>query len=552
MSMNEFELNESSASVDGIRETFYLFWAWLWVIIAAGLLSGVMAFLVSMRTAPIYQTSTRLLVSDPPAMRSIDYSGIVSSQTMTRTYAEMLVERPVLQGVIDQLALPRTPEELKESISVELVRDTQLLVVSVKDPNPMLAADIANTIAKVFTVRIRELQSQRYSATRESLAKQVNDMEQQIEATNQALIANGHDPEQQMQLEARLTEYQRLYSNLVTNYEQVRLAEAQTSTNVVVSEPAIVPSIPISPRTTRNILFSVVAGMLFAAGMIFAADTLDDTIKNPEELRQKLGLSILGLIAWHESRDQKPISLFQPRSPVTESFRALRTNTTFAGVDKPLRRILITSATPQEGKTTITSNLAVVLAQGEKKVALIDADLRRPQIHRKFELHNRLGLSDLFLLTRALESVPQGIIQRLEAAKLAVVTAGKLPPNPAELLTSQKMSNFLDALNQEYDLILIDTPPVLSVTDAAALAPSVDGVILVAKPGMTKLKDFQQALEQLQAVGARVLGVVLNEVDPRNRRYGYYYSRYYSKYTYVEESARDGKLHGLSGKKVSI
>jgi non-specific protein-tyrosine kinase len=550
--MNEFELNEGPESVDGIREVFYLFWAWLWVIITAGLLAGVMAYLVSMRTAPIYQTTTRLLVSDPPAMRSIDYTGIVSSQTMTRTYAEMLVERPVLQGVIDQLGLSKTPEQLKKSISVELVRDTQLLVVSVEDPSPTLAAEIANTIAKVFTVRIRELQSQRYAATRESLAKQVSDMEQQIEATNQALLANGHDPEQQMQLEARLTEYQRLYSNLVTNYEQVRLAEAQTSTNVVVSEPAIVPTTPISPQTTRNVILSTLAGMLFAAGMIFAADTLDDTIKNPEELRQKFGLSILGLIAWHESREEKPISLSQPRSPVTEAFRALRTNTTFAGVDKPLRRVLITSATPQEGKTTITANLAVVLAQSEKKVALIDADLRRPQLHRRFQLHNRIGLSDLFLLTRPLESIPQGILQRVETAKLAVVTAGKLPPNPAELLTSQKMFHFLELLNQEYDLVLIDTPPVLSVTDAAALAPSMDGVVLVAKPGITKLKDFQQALEQLQAVNARVLGVVLNEVNPRNRRYGYYYHRYYSKYSYDEESGRKMGLKGPVGKKISV
>jgi len=555
MSMNEFELNESSESVDGIRETFYLFWAWLWVIIVAGLLAGTMAYLVSMRTRPIYETSTRLLVSDPPAMRSIDYTGIVSSQTMTRTYAEMLVERPVLQGVIDQLSLPRTPEELKESISVELVRDTQLLVVSVQDPNPTLAAEIANTIARVFTDRIRELQSQRYSATREGLAKQVSDMEQQIEDTNQALLANGYDPEQQMQLEARLTEYQRLYSNLVTNYEQVRLAEAQTSTNVVVSEPATVPTIPISPKTARNVALSLLAGMLFAAGVIFAADTLDDTIKNPEELRQKFGLSILGLIACHEAPDEKPISLFQPRSPVTESFRALRTNTTFTGVDKPLRRILVTSATPQEGKTTISANLAVVLAQGERKVALVDADLRRPQVHRKFGLQNRLGLSDLFLLVRPLEMLPHGVIQTDETSKLAIITSGKLPPNPAELLTSHKMAQFLEMLNREYDMILLDTPPLLSVTDAAALASNVDGAILVAKPGMTKLKDFQQALEQLKAVNARVLGVVLNEVNPRNRRYGYYYHRYYSKYSYYygePGGSRKKREKGLIGRKVSV
>jgi capsular exopolysaccharide synthesis family protein len=550
--MNQFEQNEIPDSADGIREILYLFWAWAWLIVIAGMLAGVTAMFVSMHTTPIYETSTRLLVSDPPAMRSIDYSGIVSSQTMTRTYAEMLEERPVLQGVIEQLALPTSPEDLKETISVELIRDTQLLVVSVEHPSPALAADIANTIARVFTDRIRELQSQRYAATREGLAQQVSDMEQQIEMTNQAL-ANGLDPDQKLQLEARLTEYQRLYSNLVTNYEQVRLAEAQTSTNVVVSEPATIPTIPVSPKPIRNTLLAVAAGMLFAAGTVFAVDTLDDTIKNPDEIRRKFGLSILGMIGRHESPDDKPISLVQPRSPVSESFRALRTNTIFAGVDKPLYRIMVTSATPQEGKTTVSANLAVVLAQGERKVVVIDADLRRPQIHRKFGLYNRVGLSDLFLLMRPLESLPQGVIQYSEAAKLAVITSGKLPPNPAELLTSQKMGQFLDMLNKEYDLILIDTPPVLTVTDAAALAPCVDGVLLVTMPGKTRLRDFQQAYEQLQTVGARVLGVVLNEVNPRSRKYGYYYHRYYSKYSYYYgDSGRKKGSQASIGRKVPV
>jgi capsular exopolysaccharide synthesis family protein len=550
--MNQFEQNESMDPINGIRETLYLFWAWAWLIVLAGMLAGITALFVSIRTTPIYQTSTRLLVSDPPAARSIDYSSIVSSQTMTRTYAEMLEERTVLQGVIDQLALPTTPEALKETISVELVRDTQLLVVNVKHPSPVLAADIANAIAFVFTNRIKELQSQRYATSRESLAQQVSDMEHQIEETNQAL-ANESDPDQKSQLEARLTEYQRLYSNLVTNYEQVRLAEAQNSTNVVVSEPAAIPTVPISPKTTHNTLMATVAGILFAAGTVFVVDALDDTIKNPDEIRQKFGLPILGMIAKHESPNERAISLVKPRSPVCESFRTLRTNTVFAGVDKPLYRLMVTSATPQEGKTTVAANLAIVLAQEERNVVMIDADLRRPHIHRKLGLYNRVGLSDLFLIMRPLDSLPQGVIQRHEAAKLSVVTSGKLPPNPAELLTSQKMSQFLDMLNQEYDLVLIDTPPVLTVTDAAALAPRVDGVLLVVMPGKTRLGDFQQAFEQLRTVGARVLGVVLNEVNPHSRKYGYYYHRYYSKYSYYYgDSEEKKKLPGSIGERVSI
>jgi non-specific protein-tyrosine kinase len=333
-----------------------------------------------------------------------------------------------------------------------------------------------------------------------------------------------------------LTQYRSLYSNLVTNFEQVRLAEAQTSTNVFVSEPASVPMVPVSPQTTRNTLLAVVAGMLLAIGVVFAIDATDDTIKNPDEIRQRYNLTVLGVISHHEMANGKPICLTHPRSPVAEAFRNLRTNITFSAVDAPLRRILITSATPQEGKTTISSNLAVALAQAEKTVVLIDGDLRRPQAHLKFGLPNRLGLTNLFLYS--MESMT-GVIQRIEDTRLSVITSGVLPPNPAELLTSRKMSGIMDQLNQDFELIVIDTPPVLTVTDAVALSPGMDGVVLVAKPGMTKRTAFEQTLEQLRAVGARVLGVVLNQVNPDSRKYGYYYHRYYSKYSHYYD--KDGK-----------
>ena len=241
-------------------------------------------------------------------------------------------------------------------------------------------------------------------------------------------------------------------------------------------------------------------------------DTLDDTVKNPEEIRRRFNLPILATIAYHEQHNDKPIALAEPRSPIAEAFRSLRTNLTFASVDAPLRRIMITSPTPQDGKTTIAANLAVVLAQGENKVILIDADLRRPYIHHKFGLFNRFGLTNLF--SDSLHGF-DNVIQFNSLSNLGMITSGPLPPNPAELMTSQKMLSVLDQLNKLFDLVLIDTPPLLSVTDAAALAPAMDGVILVVKPGVTKLSALQQALEQLRAVGARMLGVVLNEVQPK-------------------------------------
>jgi non-specific protein-tyrosine kinase len=329
------------------------------------------------------------------------------------------------------------------------------------------------------------------------------------------------------QLQARLTQYRTIYSGLVTSYEQVRLSEDQTSTNVVISEPAVVSTIPVKPKTTQNTVLAAVAGMLLATGAAFAIETLDDTIKNPEEIRRKFNLPILGMIAWHETSEDRPIALAEPRSPTAEAFRSLRTNITYATVDRPLRRLMFTSPTPQDGKTTVACNLAVVLAQSDKNVVLIDADLRRPQVHRKFGLPNRLGLSELFV--HPLDSLANAL-NASALANLAVLTSGGLPPNPSELLTSKLIGQILAKLDETFDIIVIDTPPVLTVTDAAALAPAMDGVVVVVKPGTTKVAALQETLTQLRAVNARVLGVVLNDVNPGSRKYGYYYNRYYSKY----------------------
>jgi non-specific protein-tyrosine kinase len=282
--------------------------------------------------------------------------------------------------------------------------------------------------------------------------------------------------------------------------------------------------------------------MALAAGIVLMSNILDDTIQNPDEFRRKLGLQILGVIDSRAAPKQGPITLAEPGSPSAEAFRSLRTNIIFTSVDTPLRRILVTSPMPQDGKTTIASNLAVVLAQSEKKTLLMDADLRHPSIHVQFGLPNLIGLTDLFV--RPLKEF-SGVIQNVDA--LTVMTSGGLPPNPSELMTSKTMSHILERLNKSLDLIVIDAPPVLTVTDAAALAPAMDGVLLVVKPGTTKLSALKAALEQLNAVGGRVLGVVLNEVDPAKWRYGYFYSRYYSEYSHYYKRA-DTKQNRANGK----
>jgi capsular exopolysaccharide synthesis family protein len=297
---------------------------------------------------------------------------------------------------------------------------------------------------------------------------------------------------------------------------------------------------------------------MLAGGIVFLVEYLDDTIKSPEDVQRLLGLTVIGYIATMEYRDNSDEGSYvlrQPRSPVAEAFRSLRTNLEFSSVDKPLRSLMITSASPNEGKTTIAVNLAAIVAQGGKRVVLVDADLRKPQVHRFLDLENRTGLTDLFRGEIPLKPVSQ----RIEGLpNVLVITSGSLPPNPTELLGSARMDSILKDLGQAAEMIILDSCPGL-VADIQVLAAKVDGVALVVQPGHTQSQDARATLEQLKAAGGNVVGVIFNRI-PRDRPYYYggyrhyspYYNRGYKNYAgYLEEDAgADGKKHrSASGKK---
>ena len=259
-----------------------------------------------------------------------------------------------------------------------------------------------------------------------------------------------------------LAQYRQTYANLLQSYEQVRLAEAQSTSNVIQAEPATASERAVRPRTMTNTLLALVVGLLFSTGLVFLIEAMDDTLKGPDQVTEQLGLPVLGLIVRHNTTEGRPVTLGEPRSQVAEAFRSLRTNIQFASVDQPLRTLLITSPTPSEGKSTVAVNLGVVIAQGGKRVALIDADLRRPNVHKLLDLSNVQGLSDLFVQ----EHVSlDGTLQKTKTADLFVMTSGALPPNPAELLGSEKMYEIIRQVKEQTDLLVIDSPPVIAVTD---------------------------------------------------------------------------------------
>ncbi|NWG33083.1 MAG: polysaccharide biosynthesis tyrosine autokinase [Chloroflexi bacterium] len=573
---------------------------WLWLLILGVVLGGAGGYFASAYQTPIYQASTRVMVMRPPQESVSDYT-YLSAQQLTQTYIQLMTTRPVLEATSAELGYEIDPEQ----ISIQQIRDTQVIQLTVEDPDPERVALIANTLVVKLIEQNDTFQAGRFNSAEASLRDQIQQMEGQISGLqtiisqisnqnlqeqiaqieaqiaplqdeiltleqeiaalstpfgqNKVLIAekqaridqikpllgvyqeiysnlvvlgkpiegSGDDP-QLVQLQSTLGLYQQIYINLLNNLETIRLARLQNTPNIVQIEPASVPVIPIRPRTVMNTVLASVVGLILASAIVFLFEYLDDTLKTPDEVERILGVPVLGFIAemQYRSKEGEVYVSRQPRSPVSEAFRSLRTNLEYAAVQKPIRTLIVTSPEPSEGKTTVAVNLAAIYSQAKNSVTLLDADMRHPNVHRYLGLPNMDGLSNLF---RDRIEVQKVFRHKVDLPKLTVITTGNLPPNPAELLGSDRMSWILDELHSTADMVIIDTPPSL-VADAQVLAAKVDAVLIVIKPGKTSAEAARSSMELYRRAGARVVGVVLNRI-PRNRSYYYGGYKYYSPYS---------------------
>ncbi|MEA3341660.1 MAG: polysaccharide biosynthesis tyrosine autokinase, partial [Chloroflexota bacterium] len=359
-------------------------------------------------------------------------------------------------------------------------------------------------------------------------------------AKTQAEIAALGDPEsapsefarlERSRLESQLTRDQTRLVVLLSSAEEFRLAMARYTDTITIYAPAELPSKPVASRTLQNTLLGAVTGMMIGVGVAFLLEYLDDTIKTPQDVKQTLPVDVLGALPRLENHANGPVRLVvaeQPLHPIAEAFRNLRTSIEFSSLDRPARTLLVTSPLPTEGKTFTSANLAAIIAQGGKSVVLVDADLRHPRVHRACDLTKSPGLSDALLSPE--ERI--AALRETAVAGLRIVTAGSQAPNPAEMLASERMETFIVWLKEQADVVILDSPPILAVTDAAVLSTRVDGTLLVIDSGETRRPAAVQAFERLTSVGSRVLGVVLNRLSASEDGYYYYYS-YYS-----EDSAR--------------
>ncbi|MBC7185486.1 MAG: polysaccharide biosynthesis tyrosine autokinase [Calditrichaeota bacterium] len=351
---------------------------------------------------------------------------------------------------------------------------------------------------------------------------------------------------------------EKLYVMLQEKYQESRITEVGQLGNVTIIDRAEVPVSPVKPKKRVNLMLGAVIGLMLGLGIAFVMEYMDTSVRSIEDV-EALGLNLMGTIPVIRAtqRDGRPegvpgrrldeetrrieerlVTHLRPKSPVSEAYRSLRTSIQFARSDVPVRTLVVTSAGPKEGKSTTVANLAITMAQLNTRTLLVDADLRRPVLHKLFGLRGDMGLTNLLVGKATLDEV----LQSTAVENLTVVPAGVLPPNPSELLGSQQMQACMDQFRQRFDVVLFDTPPVIAVTDAPLLARLVDGVLLVVNSGSTDREALLRAKEVLDQVNAPVLGVLLNNITASNMYGSYYYYYYYHYYYYGDGEKKKEKV----------
>ena len=541
-----------------------LAWRWLWLVVLCAVIGGAAAFLVSLNMTPIYQAESKVMINEARTPTATNYNDILASERVARTYADLMKRDSVMAEAFVRLGLdPALVESQITAVTVSPVRDTQLVALTIEGPNPQLVAAVANTLPSVFVDELRKIQSGRFAESKASLSQQLDEMSRQVETTKLRLgeLEQQRTAQEEMeytQLTSALTQYQTSYANLLQSFETLRLTEAQSTDSVVLMEAAAAPTSPVRPRVLVNTLLAAVVGALAALGIVFLLEYLDDRVQTPEDLQRIAAVPVLGAIgvtpgtkngkdaskesgkessrggtaeAFEEVGAAQLISVSDPRHPIVEAYRRLRTNLQYYNLDSTLTSLLLTSAEAGEGKSSTSANLAVVMAQSGVRVILVDADLRKPRQHRIFGALRQPGLAE------ALRSgfTPDLLQPVAGVPNLRLLASGETVPNPAEVLGSQRMRQLFEQLRGEADFVIFDTPPLLAVTDAQIVGHLVDGALLVINSQKTSAGAVHRALESLAQVNVPVMGAILNRMSSSGRSY-YYYYRYYSQDYYRDES----------------
>ena len=541
-------------------------WVWM-ILLATGLAAGANYIATSMQPK-LYQASVKLMVGQSIISTNPNAQDIQTSQQLAQTYIHLATTMPVLQNVVNTLNLNLPPESLKESITANVIPDTQLIQVRVNDTQPARAQALANEIARQLT--LQGPGTQQDPKQREFVQLQVNDLQNKI-ADGQKTLTDLRSSIQvtssareiaakQAQittLETQMSQWQQSYSTLLS------FLAPRSPGYLTIVEPAEMPQRPFAPNVLLSTVLAAGVGFILSLGVALVVEYLDDTIKSTDDVTHLLELPTLcslvkitnamehesqksrkhaarlskksgstshppesySSVTTHDgSHSTKLVTLSAPHSVASEAYRVLRTSIQLETIDKPFKSILVTSSMRGEGKSLTAANLAITMAQGGKRTILIDGDLRRPFLHRLF----KFSTNDAGLTTGLVD--PDHLCEFMHVTdekNLRVITSGPLPADPSSLLGSLRMRALKERLETDADILIFDSPPCSPVADTSLLAQLVDRIVLVIDVSHTRRRDALRAKDILTRANAQILGIVLNRVHPGNLDY-YYYHNYES------------------------
>jgi capsular exopolysaccharide synthesis family protein len=507
-----------------LQEVLSVLWFRKWSILAITLLTVAVALLVSSRQTPIYVSQAGVLVTP------IDTGNesVAPETPNLATEAELISSVAVAGIVADNLGIEDDPRDLLGNLEVDQPTDTEILEVSYRDPNPGRARRLAAGFAEAY-LQFRE------AAASKLILEQARDLEGQIQALEQRLGSIQEDlirlPDADLRRPGLQAEAASL-QNLILQTQITRLGLPSEVSGGEVIQPASVPESPVSPDYLVNVLFGLAAGLALGVGLALLRDRMSGRLRSSDEVEEYLEAPVLGVIPqvpdWRRRKRAYLVSAARWKSPAAEAYRVLRTyllSTASTGT----KSIVVTSTHSGEGKSATVANLGVVLARAGKSVTLVSADLRRPRLHEFFRREGLIGLTDVLAGRLPLGAVvqefslPSSAPMDPSTVSLRLIPSGPVPEDPAELLGSAAMAKVLEDLERISDIVLIDAPPVLPVTDASVVAAFTKNVLLVIGPNSATRASVASARQQLERVGAGILGGVLNGPHAiKAQSFGYY------------------------------
>ena len=550
----------------GLKEIIAPLRKWWWLILLATTIAGAASYLATQQQPVIYKSTATLMIGNAIEELNPTSSDFVTSRQLARTYVDLANRASVRNATREALGLTWLPD-----IFVRQLNDTNIIDVIVADTDPLRAQAVAAELSRQIAMRSPGAQNEdqeRLDFINKQLTdyqKAITELQEEITEKRDALgeLTSARQiaavQSEISGLEGNLQELQANYATLLQSTEQ----GATNSINII--EPAS-PAWPERPSNLIAILTAAGMGFVLATSAAYVLEYLDDTIKTAATIRRLTGLYTLVAIAEISNPQEQLITRARPRSPISEAFRILRTGIQFSTVDSEDQTLVITSSVPQEGKSTVTANLAVVMAQAGHNVLLMDADLRRPSQQRVFDMPNNRGVTSLLLELEDVNSdeevkaVLDRMVQQTPVQGLQLLTSGPIPPNPSELLGSTKMKTLLKKLATFYDYLIIDSPPVLAVTDANILSAEVDSTLLVVRANKSRRGQVKQSVERLReglekGKKDKIIGCVLNAISPKSEGYSSYYYYRDPYYVYGDEDSEkevaptpEGTIGSRSGK----